>query len=98
MKIGDKVGADILTAIGICQGNCLSALLFILYLAHAIKPIPKDRYPDDYHQTLWSTLDWIEDRDKLQIEIDPKYADDITFICSEVVKKRQDKPGGKSFI
>ena len=33
VKIGDKVGADILTAIGICQGDCLSALLFILYLA-----------------------------------------------------------------
>ena len=25
----------------------------------------------------------IADRDKLQIEIDPKYADDITFIHSE---------------
>ena len=57
VKIGDKVGADILTAIGICQGNCLSALLFILYLAHAIKPVLKERYPNDYHRTLWSTLD-----------------------------------------
>ena len=89
VKIGDKVGADILTAIGICQGDCLSALLFMLYLAHAIKPIPKDRYPDDYHQTLWSALDWIVDRDKLQIEIDPKYADDTTFICSEEAKINQ---------
>ena len=89
MKIGDKVGADILTAIGICQGDCLSALLFMLYLAHAIKPIPKDRNPDDYHQTLWSALDWIVDRDKLQIEIDPKYADDITFIRSEEAKINQ---------
>ena len=89
VKIGDKVGADILTAIGICQNDCLSALLFILYLAHAIKPILKDRYPDDYHQTLCSALDWIVDRDKLQIEIDPKYADDITFICSEKAKINQ---------
>ena len=89
VKIGDKVGADILTAIGICQGDCLSALLFMLYLAHAIKPIPKDRNPDDYHQTLWSALDWIVDRDKLQIEIDPKYADDIIFICSEEAKINQ---------
>ena len=45
VKIGDKVGADILTAIGICQGDCLSALLFILYLAYAIKPIPKGPIP-----------------------------------------------------
>ena len=83
VKKGDKVGTDILTAIG------LSALLFILYLVHSIKPIPKDRNPDDYHQTLWSALDWIVDRDKLQIEIDPKYADDITFIRSEEAKINQ---------
>ena len=83
MKIGDKVGADIVTAIGICQGDCLSALLFILYLAYAIKPILKERYPEDCHQTLWSGLDWIVDRDKIQIEIDPKYTHDITFIRSE---------------
>ena len=83
VKIGDKVRADILTAIGICQGDCLSALLFILYLAHAIKPIPKDRKPDGYHQTLWSALDWILDRDKLQIEIDP-----ITSLSSVLNKSR----------
>ena len=65
MKIRDKVGADILTATGIGYGDCLSVLLFILY--HVIKPIPKDRHPDDYHQTLWSSLDWIVGRDKLQI-------------------------------
>ena len=29
VKIGDKVGANIITAIGICQGDCLFALLFI---------------------------------------------------------------------
>ena len=86
VKIGDKVGANIITAIGICQGDCLYALLFILYLAYAIKPILKDRYPEDYHRTLWSTF---VDRDKLQIEIDPKYADDITFICSEEAKINQ---------
>ena len=83
VKIGDKVGADILTAIGTCQGDGLSALLFILYLAYAIKPIPKDRYFEENYQTLWSALDWNVDRDKLQVEIDPKYADDITFIHSE---------------
>ena len=97
MKIGDKVGADILTAIGICQSDCLSVLLFILYLAYAIKPIVKDRYPEDYYQTLWWALDWIVDkdkpwiidRDKLQIEIDSKYADDITFIHSKEAKINQ---------
>ena len=89
VKIGDKVGTDILIGIGICQGDCLSALLFILYLTYAIKPIPKNRYPEDYHQTLWSALDWIVDSDKLQTEIDPKYADDITFIRFEEAKINQ---------
>ena len=59
----------------------------MLYLVYAIKAIPKDRYSEDYHQTtLWSALNWIVDRVKLQIEIDPKYADDITFIRSEEAK------------
>ena len=89
VKIGDKVGADILTAIGTCQGDCLSALLFIIYLSYAIKPIPKDRYPEDYRQTLWSALDWIVDRDKLQIQIETKYADGVTFIRSEEAKINQ---------
>ena len=89
VKIGDKVGADILTAIGICQGDCLSALLFILYLAYAIKPITKGPIPWRLPSDLWSALDWIVDRDKLQIEIDPKYADDITFIHSEEAKINQ---------
>ena len=38
VKIGETIGENILTAAGICQGDCLSALLFILYLGHAIKP------------------------------------------------------------
>ena len=68
VKIGDKVGTDILIGIGICQGDCLSALLFILYLTYAIKPIPKNRYPEDYHQTLWSALDWIVDRANFRLK------------------------------
>ena len=89
VKIGDKVGADILTSIGICQGECLSALIFIIYLAYVVKTIPKDRYPEDYRQTLWSALDWIVDIDKLQIEIETKYADEVTFIRSEEAKINQ---------
>ena len=89
VKLGSNTGADIGTAIGICQGDYLSALLFILYLAYAIKPIPDERLPEDYRKPLWSALDWIVNRDKANIEIDPKYADDITFIRSEEVKINQ---------
>ena len=83
VKLGCNTGADIKTAIGICQGDYLSALLFILYLAYAIKQIPDERLPQDHQKHLRSALDWIINRDKVNIEIDPKYADDITFIRSE---------------
>ena len=91
VRIGSKRGEDILTAIGICQGDCLSALLFILYLAYAIKPLPTHIQPQDYQQTMWSALDWIIDRDARKINIDPKYADDITFIRSDRSKMNQIK-------
>ena len=41
VRIGKAVGEDIHTNVGICQGDCLSALLFILYLAKAMTPLPK---------------------------------------------------------
>ena len=74
------------TAIGICQGDCLSALLFILYLAYAIKPLPTNIQSQDYQQPLWSALDWLIDRYTRKISVDPKYADDIAFIRSDVSK------------
>ena len=75
IRIGKETGTDILTEIGICQGDCLSALLFILYLAYALKPLP--------------TLDWSIDKDTHGIEIDPKYADDISYIRSDESKVNQ---------
>ena len=89
VRIGDKFGPDIHTSIGICQGDCLSALLFILFLAHAVKPIPNAIKEEDYTKHLWSTLDWIIDRDTHKIQIDPKYADDISFLRSDESKIKQ---------
>ena len=63
VRIGSKIREDILIAIGICQGDCLSALHFILHLAYAIKPLPTHIQSQDYQQTIWSALDWIIDRD-----------------------------------
>ena len=40
VRLGNKIGKDIKTEVGICQGDCLSALLLIFYLAHAIKELP----------------------------------------------------------
>ena len=54
VKIGSNTGPDIHTNIGICQGDCVSILLFILYLAFAA-----NRYHSaiDYHKPLWSVID-----------------------------------------
>ena len=38
VKIEEEIGDEITTDTGVPQGNCLSALLFILYLAQALKP------------------------------------------------------------
>ena len=62
--VGKEVGEEILTNIGSCQGDCLSAFFFILYLARAIKPIPKMIAREDYDRPLWSALDWVLNRDK----------------------------------
>ena len=89
VKIRSKIGKDILNAIGICQGDCLSALLFIIYLAYARKPLPPYAERSDHSETMGSALDWVIDKDKHKIEIDPKYADDITYTRSLATKINQ---------
>ena len=89
VKIGNITGEDIPTEIGICQGDCLSALLFIFYLARAIKPLPMLPVREDYQKPLWSALDWVIPRDKHNVEIDPKYADDISYLRTEERKRNQ---------
>ena len=40
---------------------------------------------------MWSELDWLIPRDSHKIEVDPKYADDLTFIRSDKTKINQIK-------
>ena len=54
VKVGDTFGEDILTMIGICQGDCLSAILLIVYLAYVLKPLPQMAERIDHTETLWS--------------------------------------------
>ena len=66
------------TNIGVAQGDH-----FIFYLAHIIGPISPETSREDHDgEVNWSDLDWIIDRDEHNIVIDPKYADNITFIRS----------------
>ena len=37
VEIEEELGEEITTDTGVPQGDCMSALLFILYLAHALK-------------------------------------------------------------
>ena len=81
VRMGKEMGESILTNIGVAQGDCLSALLFIFYLAHILTEIPHGTIEEDHEgEVKWSELDWLLKKDKHNIEIDPKYADDVTFI------------------
>ena len=81
VRLGTKTGEEIQTNIGVAQGDCLSALLFIFYLAHIMSPITHNPTKEDHNnENFWSDLDWMIDRDTHNVEIDPKYADDVNFI------------------
>ena len=92
VRLGDTLGKDILTLIGIAQGDCLSAILFIFYLAIALKNTPTESTKEDHsHRILWSELDWIISKDVHNVEVEPQYADDITYIRSDYSKINQIK-------
>lgn len=91
VRLGKTTGDEMPTNIGITQGDCLSALLFIFYLAKTIKEkLPKHTIEEDnQYKIRWSALDWIIDKDIHKININPKYADDISFIRSDKSKINQ---------
>ena len=47
VTLDGDIGEKLPTYVGICQGDCLSAVLFIFYLAHALKEEPDDRVSRD---------------------------------------------------
>lgn len=82
IKIGNKAGPSIHTTIGICQGDCLSILLLLLYLSHALKSSPSQIETIDYGKLLRFILDWIISGDENKKNIEPQYADVISFLRS----------------
>ena len=61
VRMGNEMGDNIRTNIGVAQGDCLSAFLFIFYLAHILGALPtrstretmKGKYPGQ-DSTGWS--------------------------------------------
>ena len=47
VTVDGETGEKFPTYVGICQGDCLSAVLFIFYLSCALKEEPGDQVPED---------------------------------------------------
>ena len=87
VRVGKNLVEYILTNIVVVQSDCLSAILFIFYLAMSIIPFPKITCAEDHAgEEMWSTLDWLVRKDVRNIQINPKYSDDISFIRSQLAK------------
>ena len=70
------------TNIGICQGDCLSAILFVLYLAKSHNPDSDHSYARPASEKIIPALYEEHNYSKYQQEyfcIAPKYADDTTW-------------------
>ena len=76
VKIGNELGNGIHTNIGIPQGDCLSQIFFIVYLAEALKPILQNN----------STEEQGNGADH-KVVINQQYADDISWITNVEVLK-----------
>ena len=88
VKVGKESGEQFKTEVGIAQGDCLSAVLFIFYLAKSLTPnrecieynyasveqcgniLPEECNVHDYFR---------KTETKNYFEVDPKYADDISW-------------------
>ena len=83
VRVGDCEGEEIITEVGIAQGDCSSAILFILYLAITLEreePVvtPIEHHDHNYYKPVNN-----------YITIDPKYADDISYLTT--LKERNEK-------
>ena len=82
VKIGNEIGNDIHTNIGIPQGDCLSAIFFIVYLAEALKPILHTNNMEGQRNS----------KDAHKVIINQQYADDISWLTNmETVKENLKK-------
>ena len=89
VKVNSTVGESFQTLLGIMQGDCLSAILFIFYLAKALSPRRNAIEQEHNYQIMSNTqVNWKTVREN-RTTISPKYADDVTWAStsSEVVEE-----------
>ena len=104
VRVGDQEGEEIITEVGIAQGDCLSAILFILYLAITLNGEESTVIPTEHHDHTYyvpqknyiNTVIPTEHQDhnyyvpqKNYITIDPNYADDITYLTTCKVRNEK---------
>ena len=78
---------DIITDTGVPQSDCMSALLFIIYLAHALKP---DQSPEDQElrKNIITEPHPTSGR-KESITLEGQYADDMFTITTSIEEKKR---------
>ena len=87
VKVNDQLGEEFTTTVGIAQGDCLSAVLFIYYLARTLNKEHQE-HDHTYAKTETPSIpEELEDHEyfiKKQdyFEVAPKYADDITWVST----------------
>ena len=93
VKCGKEKGAPFKTNIGVPQGDCLSPVLFTLYLAKALEQDKSEIEQEHNYSQIKIENEWmlpkhLEDHSYYQIatpriHIDQQYADDIGYITSD---------------
>ena len=80
VKIEEELGEEIITDTGVPQGDCMSALLFILYLAQALKP---EQSTEDQEHNYAKPRQNIVIKEKTTVEQDHAYAYNLPHLTSE---------------
>ena len=80
-KVGKKIGNDIETYIRAPQGDCLSPILFISYLAEALKPMQAIEQLPHISDHTYAKTD--------NVMISQQYADDTSWITSNKQMKEE---------
>ena len=74
-QCGDETGQDIMINVGACQREYLPTGLFIVYLAKLLNPLSKCIEKQDNN----NELDWLINKDKHGMDMEPKYSNDKNF-------------------